>query len=162
MEHWFFEKFQEVGVVGLFESTFNFSYTVFMWPSWLLSLASRSRQKIFPGGSIWWLFGMGSRSRQNQSQEARFDDFLALALEVDKTIPRRLDLMTFWPWLRKETKPTPEDSIWWLSGLADPNPWFWTFPKPQNHDLYTLPKPFILFFDGFILLLQFFILFGET
>ena len=40
-----------------------------------------------------------------------FDDFLTLAPEIDKTIPRRFDLVTFWPWLRKETKPTTEGSI---------------------------------------------------
>ena len=63
--------------------------------------------KPIPRGSIWWLSGHGSRSRQNQSQEARFDDFPAMAPEVDKTSPRKLDLMTFRPWLQKSTKPVP-------------------------------------------------------
>ena len=124
-----------VGVVGLFESTFNFSYTVFMWRSWLLSLAFRSRQeniprrldlmtfwhglqkstKPVPEGSIWWLFGLGSRSRQNHSQKARFDDFLALAPEGDKTNPRRLDLMTFWPgWPKSLVLDLPETSKSWF------------------------------------------------
>ena len=35
--------------------------------------------------------GLGSRRRENQSKEARFDDFLALASEFDKTSPRRFD-----------------------------------------------------------------------
>ena len=46
------------------------------WP-WL-----QMSTKPVPGGSIWWLSGHGSRSRQNQSQEARFDEFLATAPEV--------------------------------------------------------------------------------
>ena len=64
--------------------------------------------------------------RQNESQETRFNDFSALAQEVDKTNPkeldlmtfsrspdvektnpRKLDLMTFQPWLQKSTKPVP-------------------------------------------------------
>ena len=38
--------------------------------------------------------------RQNQSQETRFNDFLAMAPEDDKTSPTKLDLMTFWSWLQ--------------------------------------------------------------
>ena len=34
-----------------------------------------------------------------------------LAPGVDKTSPRRLDLMTFWPWLQKSRKPVPGGSI---------------------------------------------------
>ena len=45
--------------------------------------------------------------RQNESQEIRFNDFSALAQEVDKTSPKKLDLMTFRPWLQKSTKPVP-------------------------------------------------------
>ena len=48
--------------------------------------------------------GLGSRSRENQSQETRFDDFLALLPKVDRTSPRRLDLMTFSPWFNKSSK----------------------------------------------------------
>ena len=72
--------------------------------------------KPIPRGPIWWLSGHGSRSRQNQFQEARFDDFPAMAPEVDKTSPRKLDLMAFRPWLQKSTKPVPGNSIWWFSG----------------------------------------------
>ena len=64
------------------------------------------------------------QNRQDQFQKARFDDFVALSPEEDKTKPR-------------------EVSIWCLSGPADSNPWFWTLPKPQNHNMYTLPKPII-------------------
>ena len=77
--------------------------------------------KPIPRGSIWWLSGHGSRSRQNQSQEARFDDFPAMAPEVDRTSPRRLDLMTFRPWLQKSTKPVPGGLIWWFSSLGSRN-----------------------------------------
>ena len=49
--------------------------------------------------------------RQNESQETRFNDFSALAQEVDKTNANRLDLMAFRPWLQKSTKPVPGDSI---------------------------------------------------
>ena len=56
--------------------------------------------------------------KQNESQEIRFDDFLALAPEVEKTNPGRPDLMTFQHWLKKSTKPIPRCSIWWLSGVA--------------------------------------------
>ena len=75
--------------------------------------------KPIPRGSIWWLSGHGSRSRQNQSQEARFDDFPAMAPEVDKTSPRKLDLMIFDPWIQESTKQ-------WLSWtLNDPEYSFW-------------------------------------
>ena len=75
--------------------------------------------KPVPGCSIWWLSGHGSRSRQNQSQEARFDDFPAMAPEVDKTSRRRLDLMIFEPWIQESTKQ-------WLSWtLNDPEYSFW-------------------------------------
>ena len=43
--------------------------------------------------------GLNPRGRQNESQEPRFHDFLALSPEVDKTSPRRLNLMTFCSWL---------------------------------------------------------------
>ena len=59
--------------------------------------------------------------RRNESQETRFDDFLALAPEVEKTNPRKLDFMTFWPWIKKSTKLVPGESIWWLSGLGSRN-----------------------------------------
>ena len=49
--------------------------------------------------------------KQNESQETRFNDFSALAQEVDKTNPKRLDFMTFRPWLQKPTKPVPGGSI---------------------------------------------------
>ena len=39
----------------------------------------------------------------NQSQKSRFDDFLALAPEDHKIIPRTLDLVIVWPWLQKST-----------------------------------------------------------
>ena len=48
----------------------------------------------------------------------RFDDFMALAPEVNKINPRSLDLLNFWPWLQKSTKSTPEALIQWLSGLG--------------------------------------------
>ena len=73
----------------------------------------KSRKRI-PGRSIWWLSSLGSRSQQNESQEAWFDDFL----NVDKTSPRRLELITFQPWFKKPTKPAPGSSIWWLSGFG--------------------------------------------
>ena len=38
----------------------------------------------FPEASIWWLYGLGFRSQQNQPQKFRFADFLALAPGVDK------------------------------------------------------------------------------
>ena len=60
--------------------------------------------KPVPGGSIWWHSSLGSRHRENQSKEARFDDFLAWAPEADKTSPGMLDLMIFWPWIQKATK----------------------------------------------------------
>ena len=37
-------------------------------------------------------------ARRNESQHVRINDFLASAPEVDKTNPRTLDSMTFWPW----------------------------------------------------------------
>ena len=44
----------------------------------------------------------------------RFDDFPAMAPEVDKTSPRRLDLMIFEPWIQESTK------LWfsWICYLA--------------------------------------------
>ena len=51
---------------------------------------------------------MGSRNRQNQSQEARFDDFLAFALEIHKTSPGNFDLIAFWRWLKKSTNQSQE------------------------------------------------------
>ena len=50
-------------------------------------------------------------ARHKQSQHVRIDDFLVSAPEVDKTNPRTLDLMTFWPWPQKSTKPFPGSSI---------------------------------------------------
>ena len=55
--------------------------------------------------------GLSSRRRQTESQETQFNDFLFLAVEVEKTSLRRLDLMTFWPWLQTSTKPIPRGSI---------------------------------------------------
>ena len=43
--------------------------------------------------------------KQNESQENRFDAFLAVAPEIDRMSPRRFDLMTFQHWLKKSTKP---------------------------------------------------------
>ena len=74
--------------------------------------------KSIPEVSIWWLAGLGYRSRQNPPQTSRFNDFLALAPGVDKIITRSLDLMTFWHWLQKPTKSLPEVSIWWLSVIG--------------------------------------------
>ena len=39
--------------------------------------------------------------RQNESQENRFDVFLALAPEIDETSPMGLDLVTLQHWLKK-------------------------------------------------------------
>ena len=50
-------------------------------------------------------------NQANQSQGTRFDDFLPLAPIIDKTNPRRLDLLTFLSWLQKSTKPIPGGSI---------------------------------------------------
>ena len=49
--------------------------------------------------------------RQNESQETRFDDFLAFAPIVEKTKPRELDFITFSHWPKKSTKLVPADSI---------------------------------------------------
>ena len=49
--------------------------------------------------------------RQNESQETRFDDFLAFAPVIEKTKPRKLDFITFSHWLKKSTKLVPADSI---------------------------------------------------
>ena len=57
-----------------------------------------------PGGPILAFSGLGSRSRQNGSQEVRFKHFLALAPEVDKMSHRKSDLNIFWPWLQKSAK----------------------------------------------------------
>ena len=43
---------------------------------------------------------------------------LTLAPEVGKINPRRLDFVTFWPWLQKSLKSISEVQIWWLSGLG--------------------------------------------
>ena len=99
----------------LFSSGVPFSYG-FLW---------------FPYGLPW--FSYGSRSRQNHSQKYRFDDFLALAPEVDKIIP--------------------EVVFWWLSGLGSRSQqnqsqksWFNDFlalasevdkTKPRKLDLMT-------------------------
>ena len=50
---------------------------------------------------------LGSRSRQNQSLEARFHDFPALAPEVDKTSPSRLDFINFQPLTPEVDKTIP-------------------------------------------------------
>ena len=63
-----------------------------------LSLWLWESTKSVPELSIWWLSGVGSRSRQNRSQKSRFDEFAILAPEVGKISSRSLDLMTFWPW----------------------------------------------------------------
>ena len=81
--------------------------------AWEISLVTFSK------GTFAWEFemlslgisGVGSSNRENQSQETRFDDFLALAPEVDKTNPRKLDLKTFWRWLQKSRKPLPGSLI---------------------------------------------------
>ena len=62
------------------------------WP-WL-----QKSTKPVPWGSIWWLSGVGSSSRQNQAQEGRCDDF--------------------WPWLQTSTKPWSCGSIWWLPSFG--------------------------------------------
>ena len=56
--------------------------------------------------------------RQNESQETRFEDFLAFAPVVEKTKPRNFDFKTFSHWLKKSTKLVPAESIWWLSSLG--------------------------------------------
>ena len=43
--------------------------------------------KLYAGGSIWTLSGLGPRSRQNDTREARFDNFLTCAPEVNKMHP---------------------------------------------------------------------------
>ena len=48
--------------------------------------------------------GLGSRNRQNEFQENRFNKFMALAPEVDKMSSRTSDLSIFWSWLQKSTK----------------------------------------------------------
>ena len=53
--------------------------------------------KWVPGSAILAFSGLGSRSRQNGSQEIRFHHFLALGPEVDKMSPRRSDFSIFWP-----------------------------------------------------------------
>ena len=77
-------------------SRVTFSKGTFAWEFEMLSLG---------------ISGVGSSNRENQSQETRFDDFLALAPEVDKTNPRKLDLKTFWRWLQKSRKPVPGSLI---------------------------------------------------
>ena len=72
--------------------------------------------KPVPGCSILWFSRHGSKCRRNRSQDARFDDFLVMAPNVDETDPRMLDLMIFWSWLQMSTKPIPGCLIWWLSG----------------------------------------------
>ena len=68
--------------------------------------------KLVPADSIWWLSSLGCRSRQNESQETRFNEFAALAQEVGKTSPWKLDLIAFWPWLQTSRKPVQGGSIW--------------------------------------------------
>ena len=51
--------------------------------------------KWVPGTAILAFSGLGSRSRQNGSQEIRFQHFLALGPEVDKMGPRRFDFSIF-------------------------------------------------------------------
>ena len=124
------------------------------WPGtsiWRLSgLApevSRQNDSHEPRASIWRLSCPGSISRQNDSQDHRFEDFLALAPKVDKmiarsiswqndsqehrfedflalapevykVIARSIDLKTFRPWLQKSTKWLPGASIWRLSSFG--------------------------------------------
>ena len=78
------------------KSRLSFSIWTFAWEFEMLSLG---------------ISGVGSSNQENQSQETRFDDFLALAPEVDKTNPRKLDLKTFWRWLQKSRKPVPGSLI---------------------------------------------------
>ena len=114
---------------------------------WLSGLGSKSRQNQ-SHKSIWWFSGLGSevdktsptrlelmtfqprpRNRWNESQEARFDDFLALAPEDRKTNPRKLDLITFWPGLQESTKPVP-----WRLDLLTFWPWLQKSTKRwENH-----------------------------
>ena len=75
--------------------------------------------KSIPEVSMWWFSVLGCKSRQNQSQKSRFDDFVALAPEVDKISPRGLVAIR---WLRcrfsrKSIKSQQEVLIWWFSGL---------------------------------------------
>ena len=49
--------------------------------------------------------------RQNESQETRFDDFLAFAPIFEKTKPRKLDFITFSHCLKELTKLVPADPI---------------------------------------------------
>jgi hypothetical protein len=65
------------------------------WP-WLQKSTKSAPEALIP-----WLSGLGSRSRQHDSQKFRFDDFddfLALAPEIDKISTRSLALMIIWPW----------------------------------------------------------------
>ena len=109
---------------------------MFSWCN-IVPVTCTDKTKRIPRDSTWWLPGLCSSSRENEAQEARFHnflalaqeinktspsrpdyDFLALAPEVGKTNPRKLDLMNFQPWLKKSAKPVLGNSIWWLSGLG--------------------------------------------
>ena len=85
---------------GLKASSWSRKLDLMTFQPWL----QKSTKRI-PGDSIWCLSGLGSRSQENHSQEPCFDDFPALAQEVDETSPGKLDLMTSWPWLQTSRKP---------------------------------------------------------
>ena len=93
--------------------------------------------KPVPGNSISWLS--------------------ALVPEVDKTNPRKLDLMIFWPWLQKSTKQwfsfvfnDPENSSWETVRIAMGNEkyafclmkqWFsWIFARNHQELLWMLKE----------------------
>jgi len=71
----------------------------------------QEQTKWHPRWSIWARSGIGSRSLQNDVQEARFEHFPTLASEVYKMTSRSIDLSTLWHWLQKSTKWRPGWSI---------------------------------------------------
>ena len=52
---------------------------------------------------VFFISGVCFRRRQSNVVERQFEDFLALAPEVDKTIPSRLGLMICWHWFQTST-----------------------------------------------------------
>ena len=96
-----------------------------------------SDTKIFPDVILCWY---REPMRQNESQETRFNDFSALAQEVDKTSPRRLDLMIFEPWIQESTKQ------WHSWAPNDPEYCFWDTLKMllgnQKYRFYPMNQSF--------------------
>ena len=79
---------------------------------------ARRWHQMLPECSIWTLSALGSRSRQNELRNDRFEQFLPMAPEVNKMSSRMLDLSTFCPWLQKSIAWAPECAIWALSALG--------------------------------------------